>query len=262
MSRLLLMAGVMLALDPSSAALAQAAARGRPVAPQAAAPIEFLFEPRGVYTLVAAPGRISDIMLEAGERLVETNAIAAGDTARWIIGDTTSGDQAKRRVHILVKPTAAGLSTNLVINTDRRTYFLDLRGSERAYVTQVSWRYPEAARPIAIVPAAPTPAPAPRPRLNFGYDVSGSQSLRPQQVFDDGQRVWLVFGDRLRLGDLPPLYRLGPDGKSAELINYHVEGRALIVDRLFDSAELRLGAKRSSSRVRITRTAIVPERAQ
>lgn len=84
MSRLLLMAGVVLALDPSSAALAQEAARGPPVAPQAAAPIEFLFEPRGVYTLVAAPGRISDIMLEAGERLVETNAIAAGDTARWI----------------------------------------------------------------------------------------------------------------------------------------------------------------------------------
>lgn len=71
-----------------------------------------------------------------------------------------------------------------------------------------------------------------------------------------------MFGERLRLADLPPLYRLGPDGKSAELINYHVEGRALIVDRLFDSAELRLGAKRFSSRVRITRKAIVSEGAR
>lgn len=257
MSRLLLMAGAVCALHPLSVAVAETSSRAKPVAPRAAAPIEFPFEPRGVYTLVAAPGRITDIMLETGERLVETNAIAAGDTARWIIGDSMSGEGAARRVHVLVKPTAANLSTNLVINTDRRTYFLDLRASASAYVTQALWRYPEPVRALPVVPAAP--AAVPRPKLNFGYAVSGSRSLRPLQVYDDGARVWLIFGDRPRIEDLPPFYRVAPDGKTAELINYHVEGRALVVDHLFGRGELRLGGKRFSSRVLISRTDASPE---
>lgn len=257
MSRPLILASAVFVLNLPSVALANTAARAKSVAPQAAAPIEFPFEPRGVYTLVAAPGRITDIALETGERLVETNAIAAGDTARWIIGDTTSGAGATRRVHVLVKPTAANLSTNLVINTDRRTYFLDLRASPSAYVTQAFWRYPEPLRAIPVGPAPP--ALAPRPKLNFDYEVRGARSLRPLQVYDDGARVWLIFGDRLRVEDLPSLYRVGQDGKTAELINYHVEGRALVVDRLFQRAQLRLGGKRFASRVRITRTGVSQE---
>jgi len=37
---------------------------------------------------------------------------------------------AAKRVHILVKPTRADLITNLIINTDRRTYHLELRATE------------------------------------------------------------------------------------------------------------------------------------
>lgn len=65
---------------------------------------------------------MSDIALQPGEMLV---SVAAGDTLRWIIGDTSSGSGATRRSHILVKPSAAGLSTNLVIATDRRTYHVE-----------------------------------------------------------------------------------------------------------------------------------------
>lgn len=250
MTHALFLAGLVAALTPCDHAFAKA----RPVSePTAARPIEFQFEPRGVYRVVAAPGRITDIALEPGERLVETNPIAAGDTARWVIGDTSSGQGPARRVHVLLKPTSANLSTNLVINTDRRTYFLDVRASVSAYLTQVFWRYPEPPRLVVVAPP-PVAAPHPAPTLNFVYAVTGPRRLRPLQVFDDGARVVMVFGDRLRLEDLPPLYRLGPDGKSAELINYRVEGRSLVVDRLFDKAELRLGAKRWSARVRIIRT--------
>ncbi|MBL7599028.1 TrbG/VirB9 family P-type conjugative transfer protein, partial [Escherichia coli] len=39
----------------------------------------------------------------------------------------------------------------------------------------------------------------------------------------------------------------------AELVNYRVQGRYMVVDRLFAAAELRLGDKRSEQRVRIVR---------
>jgi type IV secretion system protein VirB9 len=46
---------------------------------------------------------------------------------RWIIGDTESGPANAKRIHILVKPTRPDVVTNLVINTDRRTYHMELR---------------------------------------------------------------------------------------------------------------------------------------
>ncbi|WP_163602773.1 TrbG/VirB9 family P-type conjugative transfer protein, partial [Klebsiella pneumoniae] len=76
-----------------------------------------------------------------GEQLVGAGPVAAGDTVRWIIGDTTSGAGATARVHILVKPTRPDLSTNLVINTDRRTYHLELRAGAATYMASVSWTY-------------------------------------------------------------------------------------------------------------------------
>src|SRR3546814_3590386 len=40
-------------------------------------------------------------------------------------------------------PTRANLETNLVINTDRRTYHLELRATPATYMAAVSWTYPQ-----------------------------------------------------------------------------------------------------------------------
>jgi type IV secretion system protein VirB9 len=270
MRTLILLTG--LSLCAADAAMAAQAAP-RELAPVAAAPVEFPFETRGVYPLVTAPGRITDIALEPGEALVETNPIAAGDTARWVIGDTSSGQGSERRVHVLIKPTLPGISTNLVINTDRRTYFLDVRASKSGFLTQVAWRYPIVAPPVALLggpllaapvaglvaePASDAPPPVLGP-FHFGYVVSGPKRLKPVQVFDDGARTVVVFGPAVSLADLPPLYRIGLDGKALELVNYHVEDRGLVVDGLLERAELRFGLKRSAARVRITRTSSLTE---
>ena len=81
--------------------------------------------------------------MQEGEQLVGSGPVAAGDTVRWIIGDTESGTGATKKVHILVKPTRPDLVTNLVINTDRRTYLMELRSTEKTYMASVSWQYPE-----------------------------------------------------------------------------------------------------------------------
>lgn len=227
---------------------------------EAMAATEYLFAERGVFELLAAPGRITDIVLEPGETLVTTNPIAAGDTVRWVIGDTTSGEGASRRVHVLVKPVQAGLSTNLIINTSRRSYHLQMRASPRAYLSRVSWRYPPMASLAPIVPARPAglvtpPAPPALAPLNRGYRIKGEARWRPERVYDDGARTYVEFDPRIIFSDLPPFYVLGADGRRSELVNYRVEGRRLVVDRLFDRAELRFGLKGWERRVRIERTA-------
>jgi type IV secretory pathway VirB9-like protein len=74
-----------------------------------------------LYQVYAAPGEITDIALEPDEQLVGSGPVAAGDTVRWIIGDTQSGAGPATRIHILLKPTRPDLVTNLIIDTDRRT---------------------------------------------------------------------------------------------------------------------------------------------
>ncbi|MGR3438646.1 TrbG/VirB9 family P-type conjugative transfer protein, partial [Salipiger abyssi] len=92
-----------------------------------------------LYQVYAAPGQITNIALEPGERLTGAGPIAAGDTTRWIIGDTESGSGSTARVHILVKPTRDDISTNLVISTDRRVYTIELRAREALYMPSVAW---------------------------------------------------------------------------------------------------------------------------
>ena len=64
----------------------------------------YAYSPGALYQVYAAPGQITDIALEDGEQLTGSGPVAAGDTVRWVVGDTESGSADTRRVHILVKP--------------------------------------------------------------------------------------------------------------------------------------------------------------
>lgn len=211
-----------------------------------------------LYQVYAAPGQITDIALELGERLTGAGPIAAGDTARWIIGDTESGSGNSRRVHVLVKPTRPDIGTNLVIATDRRRYMLELRASEDTWMPAVSWHYPESASSSAAlrsrtVPAAPAiPAKGAR-NHRYGLQIQGaSPPWRPVSVFDDGRRSYVVFPRGIAQGEMPPIFVIGPDGEP-EIVNSRVYGNVMIVDRLFGVAELRLGSGKRQQVVRIVR---------
>ena len=217
------------------------------------------FSEGALYQLYAAPGEITDITLQPGEKLVGAGPVAAGDTVRWIIGDTESGAGAARRIHILLKPTRPDLTTNLVINTDRRTYHLELRSDERTYMASVSWEYPE--DQIVALRGQDRDADLGNPvatgvdldALNFRYRIEGDEApWRPLRAFDDGRQVFIEFPTGIAQGEMPPLWVIGPQG-DGQLVNYRVRGNRMIVDRLFAAAELRLGAKHQQV-VRIVRT--------
>ncbi len=214
-----------------------------------------------LYQVYSAPGQVTDIVLQEGETLVGPGPVAAGDTVRWIIGDTLSGAGASRRVHILVKPTRADISTNLVINTDRRTYHVELRATPATYMASVSWTYP-ADELIALrtaeaesAAAAPVAAGIDLSALPFRYRVSGDKvAWRPLRVFDDGRQTFIEFAEGIASDEMPPIFALG-EQEAAELLNFRVRGRYLLVDRLLDRAVLRLGIGKAAREVRIEREA-------
>lgn len=217
----------------------------------------FVWAEGSVYHAYTAPGMVTDIALQPGEALI---AVAAGDTARWVIGDTTSGSGETKQTHILVKPFAAGLSTNLVITTDRRTYHLRLSSNAGPAMAALSWTYPQDAllalkRQAEVAEAAkPITSGLAVEQLHFDYGISGDKPhWRPIRAFDDGRQTFIEFPPSIANGEAPPLFLIGAEGK-AELINYRMQGRYYVVDRIFDVAELRLGTKKQQV-VRITRGA-------
>lgn len=213
-----------------------------------------------LYQVYTAPGQVTDIALQEGEQLVGPGPVAVGDTVRWIIGDTVSGSGTSARVHILVKPTRPDIATNLVINTDRRSYHLELRATPATYMASVSWIYPQNElialrnRNAVAASAAPAATGVDLSALNFRYRIEGDRvPWKPVRAFDDGRQVFIEFPLGIAQGEMPPLFVTGTAG-DAELVNYRVRGRYMVVDRLFAGAELRLGDKRSKRRVQILRT--------
>lgn len=213
------------------------------------------FSEGAIFAGFAAPGLVTDIILQPGENLV---AVASGDTARWVIGDTTSGSGDGKQTHVLVKPFSAGLLTNLVITTDRRAYHVRLVSTSATALSSMRWTYPQdellavQRKAEAAQVAAPVAAGVAIDQLHFHYAVSGDRpAWRPLRAFDDGTKTYIEFPASLGVGEAPPLFVLGADGK-AELVNYRQRDRFYVVDRIFDAAELRLGLKRSQV-VRIDR---------
>ncbi|MGJ7536945.1 MULTISPECIES: P-type conjugative transfer protein TrbG [unclassified Variovorax] len=209
-----------------------------------------------LYQVYTSPGRVTVVALQQGEELV---TVSAGDTVRWIVGDTASGAGATLRVNILVKPTRIGLKTNLVVTTNRRTYLLELSSTPQAWMASVSWDYPKD-RMLALQKqaqqaqaSAPVETGMALEQIRFRYAIGGDNPpWKPLRAFDDGERVYIQFPGGIAQGELPPLFVIGPQG-DGQLVNYRFRSPYYVVDRLFGAAELRLGGDKAQV-VRIERS--------
>ncbi|WP_292059456.1 TrbG/VirB9 family P-type conjugative transfer protein [Brevundimonas sp. UBA5936] len=202
-----------------------------------------------VYEVWTAPLRVTTLTLAPGETVT---AKAAGDTVRWQIGESQSGAGASARTHVLIKPLQAGLETNLVLTTSQRVYLLTLRsGAADAFNAAIAWDYGFAASsgpvadPLSGLPPVDVQAATPQGPLDARYRIEArgrSPRWAPTAVFNDGARTFITMSPGAAIDEVPALFvRAGED---LQLVNYRQADGVLIVDRLFDEAELRLGDRR------------------
>jgi type IV secretion system protein VirB9 len=229
---------------------------------------------QGMPVLVCAPLRVCAIELQSGEHLQSQPQI--GDSRRWEITPVLSGSGLDETPVLIVKPIEAGLETDLIVPTDKRTYVVRLVSDPTRFVSRLAFQYPDedrakwvafAARQDEAKRNAETVAEERREkdkkasvlpmadnavdRLYLDYKLSGDEHLRPDHVFDDGQHTYLIYPNDGRFRELPTLL-LVVNGKS-ELVNFRVDGSRYIVDRLFDKAILVVGVGKKQTRVTITR---------
>lgn len=136
-------------------------------------------------------------------------SIGGGDSERWTISETQSSKETYLRKHIFVKPHEIGISTNLVVTTDRRTYHIEIHSLANInYQASVSWRYPSS--PIIIAnelvisqkePKTQTPMSGLGQRqLNFNYHFVSSErpAWMPRRAFDDGRKTYVEFPEGMQ----------------------------------------------------------------
>jgi type IV secretion system protein TrbG len=215
-----------------------------------------------LYQVYTAPERLTDIQLEPGEHLV--GKPATGDSIRWILARGSSSTAGVEQQHVYVKPTRPDLDTTLCVNTDRRTYLLELHSYDDTYMAAVAWRYPQeeisqletTLTQQQALARSTTASGVSIDKLNFGYGIAvlnGRPQWVPTQVFDDGHKTFIRFPAAMLDREAPALFVISTSGGDTQLVNYRVKNDTYVVDRLFEAAELRLG-QQSQEVVRIVRT--------
>lgn len=205
--------------------------------------VEFNFEPNDTFVVLTRPKSVTDIVLHPDEEIV---ALALGDTFQWQTKDTKG--------HVFVKPVRPNITTSVTLVTTARTYQFTLQASpeDGKWYQRVSFSYPqlmviereraEGARRIVEAEKSRLDAQVASSgvavdKLNWEYSVKGKAKFAPTQVFDDGKFTWLRMP---KSQDMPAFFLVAPNG-DYELLNTHLKGDYVVIQRTLDKVALKLG---------------------
>lgn len=191
---------------------------------------------RDVVRVNGMVGIATHIQLEPGERYVE-----------HVFGDAAGWDFSENANHVFLKPKAEYADSNLVLITDRRVYYFELRYSDAKKagdkVFGLTFVYPQ-------TKAAETAQAIERKRVSEGfqavrpvntnYTMTGKRELAPVNVWDNQQFTFFRFPGAV---DVPSIFMVNPDG-SESIVNHHVQGPAsdiVVVHKVSAQWVLRLG---------------------
>lgn len=181
-----------------------------PPSPDAARFQTIDYQPNRVFPIAGSLGYAITIVLAPDEQV---QSIALGDASLWQATPSGSGN------YIFLKPLQnQGAGTNMTVVTDARTYVFELTAGESSaspYV--VRFHYPEA--------EASPPAADAATRSAATYRLSGSRTVRPVSIVDDGVHVYIEWPPELAL---PVVYARSGQGRETLLNGAVREGRYVI----------------------------------
>jgi type IV secretion system protein VirB9 len=193
-----------------------------------------LFVPDQVVRIRGWVGYHIDLEFEPGESFV---TLGGGDLAGLTYGAFSN--------HLVLKPRAPAVRTNLTVFTNKRTYVIDYAVSagrpdpmadELVYSLRFSYPPLQGLTPREQIKEDLASAPVARFQ-NMDYGYCGNSLLQPVAASDDGVHTRLRFGPS---GEIPAIFVKSDDGAES-LLNYTVEGQDIVIHRLARHFILRRG---------------------
>ncbi|MFZ9035029.1 MAG: TrbG/VirB9 family P-type conjugative transfer protein [Francisellaceae bacterium] len=231
------------------------------------------YMPGAMYTIYTAPLSITDIMLEPGEKIISQ---AAGDTLRWQIASTYSGEGKTLRWHILVKPQKSDLTNTVIVTTNKRTYHLILKSVDSdSYMVSVKWRYPSdmvqafAGANLSGMNAdgsSDTIKPPANPQgddlnidlsqMKFDYSwkmlKGATPAWYPMQIFSAGHQTYIKFPHEViaQNSSMPvPFIRTDSGDYGTANFNWRMQGDYMVIDTVIKQAYLKTGNSQTGETV-------------
>ncbi len=166
------------------------------------------YDPAQIIRLAVAPGLQTMVELAPGENI---QIIAVGDSAAWQVSAGKRGDI------FFVKNISAAAMTNMSVVTASRVYNFELippNGYSAVSAYHVKVTYPARAQETVLAEAEQT----------FDYRLSGSKSIRPSDVYQEGTRTIVEWPEDAAL---PAIFVL-EDGRETLVNGEMQEGRFVI----------------------------------
>ncbi|KIO48705.1 P-type conjugative transfer protein TrbG [Nitrosospira sp. NpAV] len=214
-------------------------------------------------TLICTPLHTCAIKLQPGEVV---NDVHAGDAARWRITPSMIGSGSSAITNVIVKPTDSGLTTNLIITTDRRSYTILLKSARIEWMPSIAFDYPDEqertwanykANQGRVVNASTLTTGENTAALDFNFRLGGDNpKWKPQRVYTDGTKTYIQFPSANFADEAPALVSLGKgaslwSGPAPQLVNYRLIGDRYVVDKVLRNAALISGVGNAQVKVTI-----------
>lgn len=193
-----------------------------------------VYNPDDVFKFVGYYGYQANIEFAEGE-IVDT--ISMGDTIAWQV--VPSGKR------IFLKPMEPDATTNMTVITNKRMYFFELHAEEAIDINDpkmvfaVRFLYPEDnGGGVQHFSTSSLPDLTQPEKYNFDYTISGSDTISPLKIFDDGEFTYFQFKDKN--AEVPAFFMVDSELKES-IINYRVAGDYIVVERVSSRFTLRNG---------------------
>jgi len=187
-----------------------------------------LYDPDQIVQLQVAVGYQLTIELAPDERVEN---VAVGDSGAWQVTPNKRGD------HVFVKAVQVGVTTNMTIVTDARTYVFDLRplyGPTPDMAFRLRFKYPPSDQSEAVA-LQPNPG---------RYRFSGDKALRPASMADDGRQTRISWA----VGQvLPAMFIIDDQGKERAVGGAMRDG-VFVIDDVANRLIFRLDKKSATAR--------------
>ncbi|MHB1948760.1 MAG: P-type conjugative transfer protein VirB9 [Gammaproteobacteria bacterium] len=190
------------------------------------------YDPNNVVFLKARYGYQTQISFAANEAI---QSVSIGDSMAWQAVPVNN--------HIFIKPMAES-TTNMTVltNTNSYSFQLDSSNASATPTFKLQFQYPDGGYDQAG--SANAVATFDPEKINWKYSYTGEKSLAPLEAFDNGQFTYLKFKQD-GMSHLPAVFIVDKD-RNETLVNYHMQGKYLVVNAVAQQFTLRDGASVTS----------------
>jgi len=203
------------------------------------------------YPVVTKVLGLSVVQLEEGE--VPIGVPFLSDTTRWeVTGDVWRIEDGRNIQLVMLKPLEAGLTTNMVLVTNKRIYQFVLSSTRDSYMPMVKFRYPMDRAAFATMQTIREDALKKEQAsgeyyLSYNYKIKGGWAISgwfkpdwmPLEAWDDGHKTYIKLPRGVLQREYPTVFE-----EATYIVNYRVNENVMILDKLVRRATLKLNRKR------------------